>query len=138
MDHALPVGIAERRQHLQDDVADLVGFTPEVLRLEKRGERPPEHALHHQIDEITVLAGVVHGDDVRMLQATGRARFDGEPRQDGNRLAGIEPRLVDHLDRQRALDHRVVGLVDGRHGPGAEHAANLVFTDAFRERRHRV
>jgi hypothetical protein len=132
MDHALRVRILQRGEDLQQDVADLVRLAAEILGLQVRGQRPAEHALHHEVDEVALLAEVVHRHDVLVLQAPGGTRLYPEALQDGVGLAFVQARLVDHLDRERALDHRVVGLVHDRHGAGAELRADVVLADAGR------
>ncbi len=125
--------VREGPQHLQHDLAALLGFAAEVLALQVCGERTPEDAFHHQIDEVFLLAEVVHRHDVGVLQTSGRAGLHAKAREDGLGLVGVQPGLVDHLDGERALDDGVVGLIDDGGRARAELSADLVLADAFRQ-----
>ncbi len=78
-------------------------------------------ALHVLEDDergpLTVLAGIDDAHDVRMVQLGDRAGLAAEALQ----LVGIGVHpCVHELDRDLALEHRVVGAEDHRHPAGAD------------------
>jgi hypothetical protein len=87
---------------------------PGVIQLLREADATQE--LHRHVGELVGLAHVVHGDDVRVVQAPGRLDLLREAR-----LVLLELLLrevqVDRLDRDRAIDDGVDGLVDRAHGP---------------------
>jgi hypothetical protein len=100
-----------RRQHaIADDGAERLAL--EELR---QDERVP-----------VVHAEVVHGDDVRVVQRRGGARFELEPPLPG----GIaRPFRRQHFDRDVAPKLRVARAVDVAHPSGPERADDLEATD---------
>ena len=89
----------------------------------ERGERHAVEQLHHDVDVAGVFLQLVDRDDVGMIEAGGRARFDVEA------LAAFF--AVDHrrdhlLERDGAIEHRIVGLVDQAHPALAERRDDLV------------
>ncbi len=64
-----------------------------------------------------LLAGVDDGDDVRVVELRDGARLAAEALE----LVGVGGDLAVHqLDRDRSLEHRVEGAVDGRHAAAAD------------------
>jgi hypothetical protein len=80
-------------------------------------ERLALDVLEHDVRRAVVLAGVDHGDDVRVREPGHRARLAAEALE-LVRVVGDVP--VHQLDRDPALERRVVGAVDRRHPPGAD------------------
>ena len=67
--------------------------------------------------------GVVDGDDVRVVEHAGGARFGLEALQS---LGVRRERGRQHLDRDVAAEARIARAVDLAHGPGTEGAGDLV------------
>ena len=87
------------------------------------GQRHAVEQLHHDVDVAGVFLQLVDRDDVGVIQAGGRARFDVET------LAAFF--AVDHrrdhlLERDGPIEHRIVGLVDQAHPALAEGRDDLV------------
>ena len=84
--------------------------------------------LHRDVGLAAVLAQVVDGDDVAVAQPSRRLRLAQEPRLELRRLRQAR----DHgLERDLAVDHRVVGLVDRTHAAAAQHLLHLVLADGL-------
>src|SRR5687768_4541375 len=64
-----------------------------------------------------------------MRQAPDRLGFVAEPGQRILQIDRVELRLVDGLDRDRALDRGVERAVDGAHPALSEHAVDPVLAD---------
>jgi len=82
-----------------------------------RGERRALDQLHRDVRAVTVAAGVVDRDDVGMRELRERAAFAHEPLDAEVQLG------VDQLDRDRAIELRIVTGVDRAHAAVAEPAA---------------
>ncbi len=102
------------------------GFEPGVQRL-------PFEQLHHQVAVPVVLADVVDGRDVRMVERRDRARLAFEPPQPV--AVGREGGRQD-LDRDAAPEPRIARTIDLAHPAGAEQADDFIRSEmrAFRER----
>jgi hypothetical protein len=100
MDDARAVGGVER-------IADLASVLQDVVELEWALERFSLDVLHHQI----VRADVVQRADVRMIEGGDRTRFALEP---------VRERRLQNLDRDRAIQARIVGFVHLAHAASAE------------------
>ena len=87
-------------------------IAPRPLRADPRAQRRAGHELHHDERDAVDLVGVVHRDDVRMLQLCERTRL-GEH-------AGIG--AVQHLHRDAPLEPWVVGGEHGAHRACADAA----------------
>ena len=72
-----------------------------------------------------VLAAVDHRDDVRMAQLRDRARFTTEAL---DVLLVLRELLVEHLDRDGAVEQPVVRLPDARHAAPSDQLEQLITT----------
>ncbi len=86
-------------------------------RAEPVPQRLPLDELHGDPDLLVVGADVVHGDDVWVLQARERLGLSQQP---GARLLAPAHLAADHLERDLAIELRIVGGVDHSHPAGAE------------------
>ena len=68
-----------------------------------------------------------------MDEPPGGLRLVLEAREDDLALALFEQHLLDHLERDVALDLRVHALVDDAHAAAADHPLDRVLADAFRD-----
>ena len=98
--------------------------------LQQVGERRPVDPFHRDVGLTVLLAHVEHRDDVRVRQDSGAFRLAQEAR--AVFVVGEEVRL-ERLDGERAVDLRVVGLVDARHRAFARHLVDLVSPDFLHE-----
>ena len=84
-----------------------------VVPIERRTQREAVEPLHDEIRAFTLeRSDVVHGDDVRMIQLRGGARFAPEAAQ---RRLMAERAAEQHLDRHRSIEPQVARLVDRAH-----------------------
>jgi hypothetical protein len=96
--------------------------------LRARGENPVERAaveiLHHHVWTTVVLAHFVNLDDIRVLQAGQRLRFDVKAGQQVR--AGVDAG-ADHLESDDTGEALLPGLVDDAHAPVTQLAEDFVF-----------
>src|SRR5262249_9197664 len=86
------------------------------------GERAPGEQCHHQQPEIVLLAVVIHGDDVRMVELGEDLRLAPEA---GNRL--VIARVTDELlDRNLAHEPDVPAAPPDPERPPADLAGDVV------------
>jgi hypothetical protein len=100
---------------LQAQVQDLLGAEPP--RRDAVLQRLPMQALHDDEGAPLVLADVVDGADVGMIQGRGGLRLTLEA------LAGgrvVEVGLGEELQSDAAVKPSVLGLVDHAHAPAAQ------------------
>ena len=115
MDDPAPVGGVERVGDLDGDVERLV--ERHRAPLEPSLERLSLEALHHEEVDLPLAPHVVDGADVRVAEAGEGPRLAAEAGQE----VGVGPQLRgQHLDRDRALEARVAGLVDLAHPARAQ------------------
>src|SRR6185295_19706167 len=82
-----------------------------------------------------LLAGIVDGQDVRMLKHADHVRFRQEHlARDLRALVGLIRVHVVDLDRDVAAVIRIVREVDGTGGTPADLVDDYIFTDAVRNR----
>ena len=111
--HALP----GRREYLDNPPPRwLRAFLPVVQRLAVNELHRDEHVLADR-------SHVVHGDDVRMAHACERLSFTQEPR---GRIALTS---LHELDRDAAVELRIVSGVDHTHAAGAERIDDDIASD---------
>src|SRR5262249_10866015 len=87
--------------------------------------------LHDDVRHLILIAEVVYGDDVRMLQPAGGSRFHVQPVLEAFvvRHVGADQ---DRLDRHDAVDDRIARLVNHAHAAAAERGQDFVLADLLR------
>ena len=88
----------------------------------------PDHELHRDKRGIAVLAEIIDGDDVRMIEPPRGFGFALKARDHFGRAVAFELVAADRFQRDRALDARVESLVNDPHRAAAELAQDFVFT----------
>ena len=118
------VRLGERRAALDQDLHDALRRHRSAL--ERIAQRHAVEELHrHEQSAVLRLAEVEHADRVRMLQARARLRLVVE---------ALDPRLiashllVQHLQRDDAVDRHLARLVDDAHAAFADACLDLVAT----------
>jgi hypothetical protein len=115
VDHPGPVGGAQRGQHRLDH-GQRPGRRHRCLGADQVAERDPGDVLHDQEQGAVVVALVEHRDHVVVGEPGGRLRL--APEATGE-LVVVAQSGVHHLDRDRAVEPGVGGLVDSGHAaPG--------------------
>ena len=118
------VGGVERRRHLVEQ-RQRAGPRERAAGDERR-ERRAADELHRDEQPVVGLDGLVHGDDVRMLERGLHPALAAEATDE--LLAGAEAR-VEELQRRLTADRLVRGEIDGRHPAASEHAVDAVRPD---------
>ncbi len=133
--HAARVRVLERRGNVAADARSLRHRQERVL-VEHRAQRSALEQLEHH-ERHVVVAPVVDGDDVGMVQRGGQLRLGPEAAQEGGVLG---QRRVQHLHRHPATQAGVVGDVDATARAGADGAVQQVPTreHTAREVAHRT
>jgi hypothetical protein len=96
-----------------------------LAALDEIGQRRTLDQLHRDIRMSAFVADIEYGDDVRMREHAGALRLAQEPYVIFRIAAQLR---LQHLDRQRAVDVRVVGLEHLGHRALADLVADLVAT----------
>ena len=86
-------------------------------------QRVAVDVLHRDVVDAVLLAGVVDRHDVRVVELRGALGLAQEVLQ---RLRILLQRVGQHLERDDAVEHGVLGLVDDAHAAAAELAEDLV------------
>jgi hypothetical protein len=133
VDDAALVRVLQRGEQLGHQPAGL-GEREALARIEQALQVAAAHQLHDDERRIGagVLAVLVDGDDAGMAEpADGLGLAPEAHSQLGGevRIGLIEPQ---HLDRHRALDHRIEAFVDHAHGAAPELAADQVLAESLR------
>ena len=118
----LAVGEAERGGDLVGDLGGLHGVDVAV-GAQDVGERAALHVLHGDEVGVGVLAPVVDGDDVGMVEVGGRLGFAAEP-LDEVRVGGELGEQ--HLDGHRAIEQQVACQEDVGHSAAPDALLDLV------------
>ncbi|MGX1491501.1 hypothetical protein RKD41_003760 [Streptomyces tendae] len=142
VDQAHLVADLQRGEHVRGDLQRLVGGhragLPHGL-VEDGAERTALDVLHDDVRRRhavhLVLAGVEDGDDVGVRELGHCLGLTAEPLTEGRLAAQLG---VQRLDRDLAVEHGVVGEVDGGHAALAEQVAQLVAATGQRPSRVRV
>ena len=79
-------------------------------------KRRAGHEFHHEERDPAILADIVHGHDVRMVERRSRARF----LQQANASILRRRRLGQHLDRHLSIELEVGAAVDDAHAAATE------------------
>ena len=125
MDDALLVGVAEPVADLLHHV-ELVVERQLSLGCDDVLEIVALQELHRHEELAVVLAELVHGHDVRVVELSRRLRLAHESRP--KHVFLIQGR-GDELDRHVAVQHRVVTSVDGAHRAAAQPVDDRVLPD---------
>ena len=114
----------ERRRGLDRDVEDFAQRQrPARQPLAKRFALDE---LRDQEPRAVVIADLVNGQDVRMIERRRGARFVQETAQPLGVAAELRPQ---HFERDRPAQRRIGGLVDLAHPAAAQQALNLIAAD---------
>ncbi len=119
------LGRVRARDRVGDAGQELDALPPCVRAHRPIGQRAAVDELAHDVLLPVVLADVVHGHDVRMIQARCGLGFLPEP----------PPRLLvgdagcEELDRDRAMELRVGRAIDDAHATAAEHGVDPIAAD---------
>jgi len=70
----------------------------------------------------------VDGDDIRVVQPSGRLGLEIEALLKGGRLLFRQTGPAHGLDRHRAIDQRIVCPIDRAHGTAAQNAGDFEAT----------
>ena len=116
---------------------DLLERVEDAVRLEPVRDEPPQvgaaDELHREVEPVVRLAGLVHRDDVRMVERGLEHRLAAEP--GGELRVGREVRR-EHLQRDRALERELRRLVHDAHPAAPEDALDAVAGDRLTRREH--
>jgi hypothetical protein len=105
--------------------AELVDQGDRRLAADHFSQRFAGHVLHDDVWLRGVFAEVVHGDDMRVRQGCGRARFTGEAFA---RVRKVEV-FAEHFDRDEAAEQRVVRGIDRSHASASKASLDLIASD---------
>jgi hypothetical protein len=121
------VGIIECAEQFAHDARDL--FHRKTLVLRKMVlQFASDHELHRDKRGIAVLAEIINGDDVRMIEPPRGFGLALKARDHFGRAIAFELVAADRFQRDRALDARVESFVNDPHRAAAELAQDFVFT----------
>ncbi len=124
MDHAQRVGVAQGLGQLDADLEH--HLDAEALLGHQGVERAAVEQLHGDVGITVGHADVVDGDDVGVRERAGGLGLA----QEAGGVFAVRAQLgLEHLDRQVALDVRVIGAVDVGHGAFADTLADLVASE---------
>ncbi len=125
MDDARAVGLVERVRDLDADPERLL--LRQGALLQPVGERLAFEVLHHQVVDAVLLADVVEGADVGMVEGGGGAGLTLEARAAVGVLGEVRGQ---DLDGDGAVQARVARAVDLAHPARAKGREDLVGTEA--------
>ncbi len=128
VDDALAMRIVERIEHLRHDAND-VGNGEPLVRLEILLELAALDELHGDEPDAVVLAEIVDRNDVGMAEPSRRLGLAAEARNDGRRCFACQLIGANGLERNNALDHRIVAFVDHAHCAAADLSPHFVFAE---------
>ena len=137
MDDAVVVRIFERVEQLAHDTHDF-GHREALVVLEVILEFASVHKLHRDEGGAVVVAEIVDGNDIRMIEASRGFGFALKTRYHVARLGALELVAAYGFQRDRALDRRVEGLVHDAHRAAPELAQDFVFAEFERGFAHGV
>ena len=132
------VGGVEGRGHAVGD-RQRAGRLEGALAAQQRAQVGAVDVAHDQVQPSVDLAGVVDGDDVRVVEARGEARLPQQPLAEGGVVGALRGEQLDghvasealvvrpeHLAHAAAADARIDAvageLVAGAQGPARRHA----------------
>jgi hypothetical protein len=110
-----PAGMrrCQRIGHVVEDPHRLA-YGQLALLAQPVAQRRPRHVWHHVVEEARRLPGVVHGEDVGVLQVGGDGDLAQEP------LGRRRQLRAHHLERHLAVVLQVLGEIHGGHPARAE------------------
>jgi hypothetical protein len=121
MDHAARVGVRDAGRHLGRKAKRLRHRKPG--RLDDLRERPSGQIFRGDVDVAFSLAHLVHGENVRVIESRGGARFAQETlARDGIGGQGVG----ENLESDFAVQPRVARPPHLAHAPGAEQRQDFV------------
>ena len=126
MHDAALVREAEAVGDLQRDLDRFVGGEPLVLQ--PRAQVRAFEQLHRQEREVALLAEVEGGDDVRVVELARGPRLQGEALLVFLAVLDVVGEQ-DRLQRDHAVERRILGAVHHAHRAAAELADDLVAAD---------
>ena len=124
LDVAVPDAPRVRRVERQRDLNAVVDRLPEGHRppVQPRAQRLAFEQFRDDVRRAGFDTGVIHRDDVRMVQAAGRTRFAGE----SGELLGGGGMQADDLQRDVPLQVRVARAIDLAHPARAQQRDDLI------------
>ncbi len=126
VDDPVPVRVVERRQRALGDLDGALRGEP-VAGLHQLAQRRAVDVLHDDVGDRHTghvgLAGVVHGDDVRVVQRRGGVRLTAEAGHERGVPGEVR---AQQLDRDAAAQAQVAALVDLGHAATTDDLAELV------------
>ena len=125
MDDVVAMGIAERRADLLQN-AQPVGHGELRAGADQLVQRLALHALHHNVGGSVVVAQVVNGDDIGVVEPARSAAFLVEA---GQHVGVAHEALGQGLDGHLAADLLVDAAIDDAHAAAPQHVDNLVLAD---------
>ncbi len=90
------------------------------------------HEFHHHVGSTAILAKVVGGDDIRMVELARSLGFALETRQHFIETILVEGIGAYGLDGNAAFDDRVIGFVNHAHGAASELTPDFVLAQFAR------
>ncbi len=125
---AVDDGLFMRRGKTLRDLSGVFQRSPQRQRAARRGlaERGALQQLRDDVRSAGVKSDVVHGEDVRVVEACGGKRLLLEAPQ--SRGIRREPGRQD-LDGDLAAQPRIAGAIDLAHGAGSQETEDLVRTE---------
>ncbi len=126
MHDAVAVAVVERAQHPVGDLGGALGQQPAVVA-QQVAQRPAVDELHHDVGHRQaahhVLAGVVDGDDRRVVQRGRGLRLAAEPGLEGLVAGQI---VAERLNPDDAVETDVAGPEDLGHAAPPDDAVEFV------------
>jgi hypothetical protein len=121
VDHPGPVGCLEPCQHVASDLDDLL-LGQDLAPVDHRLQGLTAQPLHGDVRSTRDLPDPVDRDDVRVVQGGRCPRLLEEPAPHHVGLVGVllEEPGVEELQRDDALQLRLVGPIDDPHGPSID------------------
>ena len=126
MEHALAMGITQRLAHRAHDVHHL--GNSQTAGLQASFERFAFDKAHDQVRLPVMLAKVIDGDDMRMLQLGDDAGFALKASEKGR--VSFEG-LVHYFDSDIAVEGGVVSFLDRRHPAAAQLRDDAIRSNNF-------
>ncbi len=126
MDDALRVGVVKRPGHLLDDVGR--GQQVDILIEKLLAQRAALDQAHHDVGHALVLAVVVNRHNRGVFQPGDDFRFPLETPEESRVFRQL---AREHFKRDKALEGRLVGPVDGRHSTFADYVDDFILADCL-------